>query len=39
MTQEGRYDHLAARHVHNHPIKKRPKFEDRLGVSLDIIEK
>ncbi len=35
---KGWYDYLAARHVHNHPIKTRPKFDDRLGVTLNVIE-
>jgi len=37
--QEGGYDDLAPRYIHNHPLKTRTEFHDRLGVALDIIKK
>jgi hypothetical protein len=37
--QEGGYDDLAPRHIQNHPLKTRPKFHNRLGVTLDVVKK
>jgi hypothetical protein len=38
-SKRGGYDDLAPRHIHNHPLETRPKFHNRLDVTLDVVKK
>ena len=38
-SKRGGYGDLAPRHIHNHPLEMRPKFHNRLDVTLDVVKK